>query len=310
MTALVTRLSRLPRARRGSVAAFSLLIAGLAFSVSAPLMTADGVANSQPWIDAVASVKDELQPGDTVLVHPPWRDDVLDALKQADALPRGVRATVALALPHGQAPGRVLLVADPTSALPRARKKQLVGTQTRRVSGIDLSWLGAAPEQSADIDFTARVALARVHVEKADGTVIKCAWNDGRNRHLCPGLPSWMYVGADTKVIGGRSEACTWSHPITGGKVVIRWDGMPLPPKLELAHGLSDQAAGNPSGAPVTLTLRADGAQIARSVRTNARGMRKERVSVPDGATSLELEVTTPDDGARHYCWQLHGVTP
>jgi hypothetical protein len=307
MTALVARITRLPAPRRWSVAAFSLLIVGLVWSLVTPALSGDGVPGTEPWLAALDSATGDLQPGDTVLIHPPWRDDVLDAI-EARGLPAGARATIALALPHGQAPGRVLLLADPSAPLPRSRRAQLRGATVTRTAGVDVGWLGSAPTQTGDVDFGARIALAQVRVEKPDGSTVRCSWNNSRDRHVCQGLREWMYVGPDSRVISGRAEACTWTHPMTNGKVFIRWDGTPLPPTLELKHALSDQATGNKTGAPVTMTLRADGKQIARSVRTNARGFRTERVKVPEGASSLELEVTTPNDGARHYCWRLRGV--
>ena len=66
--------------RRGGVAAFSLLIVGFVWSALAPMMASDGVTNTEPWLSALTAVQDELKPGDTILVHPPWRDDVLDVL--------------------------------------------------------------------------------------------------------------------------------------------------------------------------------------------------------------------------------------
>lgn len=297
------------RGRLSSLLALLALLIGLVVSAVQPLLPRDGVEDVAPFVSAVRAKAAELRAGDTVLVHPPWRHDVVTALEQAGLLPRGVKATVALGLAHGKDPGRVLVVADAGAPpLPRSRRRQLGVVE--RVAGLEVAWLsgpGAAATSTSASDLGAQVALARVHVERSDGSLVKCTWDDDRARHTCLGLPEWMYVGAEAQMVAGHPTRCVWSHPITGGKVVIRYDGVRLRDKLHFAHALADTAAGKAGGAPVTAEVLVDGRSLGRSKRSNQAGFARKIFEVPSRGepAALTLEITTPNDGARHYCWTL-----
>lgn len=307
MAALPLPLAALRRAPRSSLVALAALVVGLLVSVVEPLLPNDGVSDTRPFVDAVRAKAGELRAGDTVLVHPPWRHDVLDALDEAGVLPSGANATVALALPHGQAPGRVLVVVDPGAPpLPRARRRQLDGLE--RVGAVDVGWLtGGDADGAMTADLGGQIALARVHVEKPDGSRVPCAWDDGRDRHVCRGLPDWMYVGVESLLVGGEPSRCVWSHPITGGKVVIRFPSVRLGDQLVLSHALSDSAAGTAGGASVTAELSVDGARLGSATRSNRAGWAQQTFRSPSPGEPAEVTVaiTTPNDGARHYCWRL-----
>ncbi len=297
------------RGRLSSLLALLALVIGLGVSLVQPLLPRDGVTDTAPFVEAVRSLRSELRAGDTVLIHPPWRHDVVRALQEAEVLPTGAKATVALALPHGADPGRVLVVVDPGAPpLPRARRRQL--GELEQKGAVEVAWLSASDDDDASAgatDLGAQVALARVHVEKPDGTRVTCRWDDGKGRHLCPGLPSWMYVGPESQMVGGDPARCVWSHPITGGKVVIRYDGVRLLDELVFRHALSDTAAGNANGAAVTAEIFVDGKSLARSVRSNRAGWARKSMATPRPGerAAVSIEITTPNDGARHYCWTL-----
>lgn len=296
------------RGRLSSLVALLALVSGLVISLVQPLLPRDGVSGTAPFVDAVRAKAGELKAGDVVLVHPPWRDDVVTAVEEAGVLPKGAQATVALALPHGQDPGRVLLVRDPGApSLPRARRRQ--ASDLQRVGDVDVGWLTSTKGEAAASDASdlgAQIALARVHVEKPDGSLVKCTFDDGRDRHICPGLSSWMYVGVESVMVGGDPSRCIWSHPITDGKVVVRYDDVSLGDELRFTHALSDTAASNARGAPVTAELFVDGKSLGKSVRTSATGWQKKTFRVPSpGRAAVTLEITTKNDGARHYCWKL-----
>ena len=57
----------------------SVFVFGLLVSLWVPLTDDDGVDDPAAFVDAVEALKPVLTPGSTVLIHPPWRDDVLDA---------------------------------------------------------------------------------------------------------------------------------------------------------------------------------------------------------------------------------------
>lgn len=305
MSALSLFLGEGRRAPPSSLLALLALVIGLLVSLVEPLLPDDGVLETAPFVDAVRAKAGELRAGDTVLVHPPWRHDVVDAIDEAGVLPRGASATVALALPHGQDPGRVLLVVDPGAPpLPRARRRQLGALE--RVGAVEVGWLDGARGDQA-LDLGAQIALAQVHVERADGSQVRCSYDDGRDRHVCRGLPDWMYVGPESVMVSGEPARCVWSHPITGGKVSVRFRAVRLGDALQFGHALSDGAAGAANGASVTAELFIDGERVGRAVRTNRRGWARQRFSVPSPgeAADVRLEITTANDGARHYCWTL-----
>jgi hypothetical protein len=290
---------------RLSRTALFLLVVGLLVSLVQPLLPRDGVSDPAVFVAAARARASELEPGDVVLIHPPWREDAVVALEEARLLPRGASATVALAPPHGQAPGRVLILVDEGAPpLPRSLRGRLSGRQ--RGGGITSGWLRARDDEGG-LDLGARIALAQVHVERPDGTVVSCRFDGAKDRHLCPGLPDWMWVGPDSLLVSGSPTRCVWSHPLSGGKVVVRFDDVTLKDEVRFAHALSDTAAAVSKGAPVTAALRLDDEPLGRAVRDNAPGMKEEvwRVPSPGRSTSLTLELTTPSDGARHYCWTL-----
>jgi hypothetical protein len=123
---------------------------------------------------------------------------------------------------------------------------------------------------------------------------------------LCPGLPEWMFVGDHEMPIGGAVQRCWWSHPTSNGVVRVRWPSVDLGKGAVFSHALSDPAAANPTGAPVTATIVVAGSAVARASTTPGRAGFTS-VNVPPGGSDVELvvEVTTPDDGQRHYCFRL-----
>jgi hypothetical protein len=303
MNAALERLRRAP----SSALALAALVVGLCVSVLQPLLSGDSVDDPKAWVAALASVRDEVKSGDTVLVHPPWRDDAVDALEASGEVPAGVRITHALALRHGQAPGRVLWIADPSAPTPRARRDALRRGETREAAGLELTWLAAAKRRAGKSDLGARIAEATVRVEKTSGETVECRWNTAKQRHSCPGLPGWVHVGPDNIQVAGNAASCVWNHPTTKGKVITRFEPVALGKSLIFEHALSDTAAQNKGGKPVTAVVRVDGQQVGKAVRSNARGFTKSSFGVPGGAKTgtVEIEVTTPNDGARHYCWRL-----
>lgn len=294
------------RRRAVALVVVTAFVASLVISLLSPLLAADGVVGTEPFVEALRARASELRPGDRVLVHPPWRDDVVEAIERAAVLPAGVEATTALSPRHGEALRRVLVLADPSAPLPRSLKRALAGEPRGRVAGVDVTLL-ASGAASGSHRLDERLAEARVYVVTADDRRVDCRYSASAGRHVCPGLPEWMYVGPYTVVAAGRSHECVWSHPTTKGRVVTRFEDVRLPEAFALSHGLSDNAARNPRGAKVTVTLKVDGVEIGRAVHENRGSFDRERFAVPKpgGTGDVEVEVTTPDDGMRHFCWSL-----
>jgi hypothetical protein len=260
------------------------------------------------------------QPGDLVLVHPPWRDDVVDALRAAAVVPASLRVTEAFAPRHGEPLPAMVLVADEGWPLPAVLRRRLDALDVEGIviDGVRVVRLPAArpasasssssPSSSSSLSTAAAgldLARAQVHVTTGDGARVACPWTPSRRRHVCAGLPAWMTVGDDTLVIGGRRERCTWAHPITGGVVVVDFGAVPTPPAgWQLSLALSDAAADNPAGAPVTATLAVDDDEAAVTVQ-RARGFFAAVVAHTALAARVQVRLATPDDGQRHVCFRL-----
>jgi hypothetical protein len=115
-----------------------------------------------------------------------------------------------------------------------------------------------------------------------------------------------MTVGEETMQIAGRKTACIWSHPISGGRLVIDYGDLDLAGGLTFEAALSDVAADNPQGAPVTFTVRVD--DVARTLTVHrARGF--ARLALPATAPGrVVVEVATGHDGQRHVCHRFTGA--
>jgi hypothetical protein len=284
-----------------AAATFALFVAAVVVTIAQPLLARDRAAAR--FVDALSAARAQLQPGDTVLVHPPWRDDVVAALRAAGVVPASTPITEAFAPRHGDTLPPLVLVADDGWTLPAvladAHPQELAqrdGVVVFRVGETERPAVDAAPLQRA-----------AVHVETADGTRVDCPWNPARRRHVCTGLPEWMTVGDDTLVVGERRERCTWAHPTTNGVVVVDFGVVPTSRAgWRLSLALTDQAADNPNGAPVTATLVVDDDSADVTVQHD-RGFH-DVVVVGGGASPrarVAVRLTTPNDGQRHTCFRL-----
>jgi hypothetical protein len=296
---------RRPRSPIAAATAVAVFAVAVVVTVGQPLLARD--APAAQFVDALDAARALVRTGDTVLVHPPWRDDVVVAVRAAGVVPASTPVTDAFAPRHGDPLPPLVVVADRGWPLPAvladAQPAVLArrdGVVVLRIGDADRPALGAAP-----------LERAAVHVEAADGTRVDCPWTEARRRHVCTGLPEWMTVGDDALTIGGRRERCTWAHPTTNGAVVVDFGALPSSGggwRLSLA--LTDQAADNPHGAPVTATLIVDDDRSAVTVH-HERGFHDVVVG-GDGTTSrahIAVRVTTPDDGQRHTCFRLQPTT-
>jgi hypothetical protein len=238
-------------------------------------------------------------------MHPPWRDDVVAALRAPGALPlpAGVVVTEAFTRRHDDPWPALVVVAEgvhPWPASIEARRVSL-GVDVVESAGLRVFRLqGEVPHGAIQLE------RARVRVERGDSSVVACPWDAGRRRHVCPGLGPWMTVGDETMQIAGRKTDCIWSHPISGGRLVIDYGDLDLAGGLTFEAALSDVAADNPQGAPVTFTVRVD--DVARTLTVHrARGF--ARLALPATAPGrVVVEVATGHDGQRHVCHRFTGA--
>lgn len=301
----------LPPAPRWPAVLFALAVA---WSLVSPWCTRDAAVDAAT-LDAVAGELRQLPPRTFVLVHPTWRADVtaglasrLSGVDVGPALPpdamEGRRPVVVVRVPHAPGPAAVW---------------RLPQDERREVSGVELLFLAGAnraspPSPAAPVAPAAQSsgawnvleALRTARVEVRGDRQVQCnAWDQAGGRWMCPGMDEWNFVGPRTLPVEGRPLTCVWAHPVTGATLSITFPGVPLGRALLVGHALADGAATNPEGQPVALTVTSGGARL-QVEHPNQPGVRQDRLETATGTTAdVTLEVRTPHDGARHFCFTL-----
>jgi hypothetical protein len=258
----------------------------------------DDDAPAADYVAALAGVA--LSPRDTLLVHPPWRTDVVAALRSTTAT-----ATEAFAPKHGERWPPLVLVRDRGHVLPAvfATRPQ----QRLAVSGdVEVVRVGDA-RGSADAAHDAfDLAGADVFVD-VDGDRVPCPWVPAEQHHVCTGLPQWMKVGEESLTIAGKSERCIWAHPKTGATLVIDYGVVDVGKGVDVDVALSDVAADNRAGKGVEVDV-AVGDAVGRVSVAGKRGFVRTRVAASVPEARLTLRLTTPNDGQRHLCYRVARV--
>ena len=296
------------RGRAGLVVAFFAL--SLLWTLLTPWCTSDG-ASAADYVEAARAAAARAPDGALVLVHPPWRDDAVRALRAASVFPPGTAITTALSPRHGEPLPALLVLRDSAAPpLPRALRRHIDAEE--RHGAVRVAALQPVAEDDTRRDLSDWLAQAEVSV-KREGSTQSCAWSPLAQRHLCEGMPEWVHVGVENLPVGGRTERCTWAHPVTGAALTVRFPHVRLLGALELELALTDGAADNAALAPVRAELLVDGTPAASlDTRPGQRGF--VRTAVTTGAprdASVELRFTTPNDGQRHTCFRLTtGSTP
>ncbi len=306
----------------GAAAVVALFALSVAMVVAVPWCERDRVPDPGVWKEALAHDVGALRPHDLVLVHPPWRDDVVKALRGVPGLPPGVVITDALAPRHGDPLAPLVVVREAGGPpLPRALRG-LVEERTRfEEGGVEIIRLAAsASDDEVGVrDLSDDIAQAHVEVRmeprpppgpallppapaagpppstapgglggikrgRSPPSLIGCPWDALQGRHVCPGLPAWMHVGVEQLPIDGKRVACTWAHPITGGAVVVDFPHAHLLAHLKLELALTDGAADNTTAAPVSAALAVDGVPVATLDKPPGRRGFVSRTVAVDGA--------------------------
>jgi hypothetical protein len=257
-------------------------------------------------VDVVVKNSALIQPGDRVLIHPPWRDDVVSEAITRLRLPPGATVSEAFTRASDGPWPPLVVIAVGNAPLPkRIEERRLsLGVEVVAVGDTRIFRLPAAQNEGG-----LNIATAAVSVE-ATGRRVQCPWNAQRRRHVCPGLPQWMTVGEDTLQIGGRGERCFWSHPISGGRVVVDFGIIDVSAGLDFAAALSDGAVDNRSGAAVDFELIINDSVAARLKAHRRKGFQRASVDgsvAGNGAPSARVKVvvSTDNDGQRHACFRL-----
>ncbi len=167
-----------------------------------------------------------------------------------------------------------------------------------------------------DLDGTARVVFdATAEV----GTRVGAHRDGGLDAGPCPpdgGAlrchgPPWNHVRVEPHHFAGVELSCVFGHPQADGRLVIELTGIPSARALVGAVGIDD-AGFFPTGAAVTMRVeyRAEGRPVVSTdvVAPNRRGVTPWRLDVPPAPASATLTITTPDAGARQFCFTLQAT--
>lgn len=168
-----------------------------------------------------------------------------------------------------------------------------------------------APTGGAQVtlfDLYTDIAGAQMQVERPAGTVSShCTKPRAEGGRSCPGEPEWLYIGQRALVIEGKSAACVWAHPTTGGVIVFELPALPAPPegkvlRLSFEAALADDAAtGTPDGASVETEVMQGGASLGTFSVPNRVGWVRRQLTIAADA-QVSLRVSTARDGRRHHC--------
>jgi hypothetical protein len=281
-----------------------------------PTCTSDAAAPAEV-LDGVAARAGRAHGRAFFLVHPTWREDVADGLRQ-----RLAGREVGLALPPDTMEGKrpVVVVLWPRAPEPGAVEDWPLEFEDD-VKGVKIRFYNGAAHTGAEeprpeaaavdpgdrpgfVDLRTKLREARVRVEGRQGLVTCDTWDGAEQRWVCPGMDEWNFVGPRRLSFEGRERTCLWAHPVTGAPLVMAFPGVVLGRALRLGRGLADGAAGLEGAADVVVKLAA-GRATREVVHANAPGWVEERVETTPGPGDVTLTITTPHDGARHFCVSL-----
>lgn len=302
-----------PLARWRAIAVLAVLAIAVVWSLLVRGCSHDAPVDVQT-VEQLAQQLDQRAAGRTVVIHPPWRDDVASLLRQARP-----KLDVRLAAPvqAGLPTGALALVRVGWSPGPGAFST-LSPIDRFAVADLAVDLYGtpvsAATGRGDGSLLLGDVAALQVQVEVGGRTIVCSDLDPNGPTHRCPSLPEWNHVGPHDLVIGGQNRHCLWAHPISGGRIIIDAPWPLSASRIRLFYGLADSAVGAPDGQPVTLELFAGDRKLGSYVQPNQPGYNEQLVALGEPASEkLRFVVSVTQDGARHFCLDAvaeRGPTP
>lgn len=267
------------------------------------------------WFGVEAAVRRLKQEGDVVVIAPHWADPAArralgDTLMPLRDVARPDESRYAHAL-------EVSVLGQ------RSPELSLWKEETRHEQGkFVLRRLANPRPATVTYDFVDHARPPFADVRGTDPTVT-CGWNPAAamdatgfgghptfpsERFECP-AGQYLFVGAT--VIADQNylpRRCLWSHPFARGEIVTRFRDVPLGKVIRGHGGLSWYAEREKKGAPVTLVVRVDGAQVGTLVHSDGDGWAPFEfdLGARGGAprASVEFAVSSADYRDRHFCFE------
>jgi hypothetical protein len=179
-----------------------------------------------------------------------------------------------------------------------------LGTATRSFDTAARSW-DLAGIANVRFDITAELA-DHVHASRDGGVTNGPCVRDGAILH-CHSPDDWNHLRVEEHPIGGTMVRCLFAHPQADSRLVIEVPDLPPARFLVGIYGIDDRGY-SPAGAPVRNQLhfepRGGGPAIERELlAVNKRGENAYRVDLGNRAGALRFTITTPNAGARQYCF-------
>jgi hypothetical protein len=250
---------------------------------------------SEPRRALVQEIRREATPRDLIVIN----DEAPELLALASPVPalwgnpplddlRGIRRLYVLASSHA--------ALGPFQA--RLGEGRRVGDARTMAWDIEEAHLGATV-------FNAAQHLGTQVQARREGGVDDGPCPVDGNLLTCHGAP-WNHIQVGPHHFEGAEVACIFAHPQADGRLIFEVTGIPPARSVVGIVGVDDGGY-FPEGADVTMHVeyRADGhAAVVRDiVGRNKRGLTAYRVEVPRAAATAQLTVTTPNAGARQFCF-------
>lgn len=270
--------------------ALPLLWCVLAFAVEQARIPADA-----DLVQAAELVRRGYRAGDQVAVAPEW---ALRGLSQLGDLNPTFDPHLAERPPAAE---RLWVVAEPegraTLRALEARYAVDERAQLGRVEVVRFRIGAGRPYRAVD-----HLAEAEVTIVARSGPVPCDRWRE--SRWDCEGRPDWQHVGAEWLDVDFAPRQVIWAHPPpTGERLLLRFPDVAFGARIEVLAGHTVHGA-QFAKAPVQVVVRASDVEVGRLERQPGYPLQAFTIGSGEVAGrrgTLELEISTPDNGANHF---------
>ena len=292
----------------------ALILLALVVTLLVQLLSSDVHVSAQDLQVAVQLLHQQAdkEPGldRVILVHPPWREDLQQALHKA--MPKQ-RVVLAPPVKQGWPAGPLVIVRAGSTPGPLGLSDYPV-ERSAQAGALDLQWFRSQNKTKKigekSIIFS-HIKQIKAFFDAPAQRYLCDKYDAARQTYHCPGLPEWNHIGPQDMRINGQNQRMLWAHPHTGYKLNIE---LPLPAKpqvFDFVYGLADSAVAVPGGADIQLQLAVGNRILGEYVQENKMGLNHQRIKIPDDASGgmLRIIISCAKDGARHFGIDVRRMT-